>query len=233
MSGLPLVGGLNFKKKKRIKKLIKQNRVLIIGITIIAICVYSIAFPRVDFYAQAYSGNIEKEEDMKLDFSLEKDDSNLNSNIKKTFFNKNEKSDFEDELYEMVDNYPIREMIPYIAKQDRIVAAFLIGIAKKESNWGKRVPTLDNTDCYNYWGYKAAGKRGVAMGHGCFSNPEEAVNVVGGRIKQLVDKNLTTPSKMVVWKCGSSCAATGGEAAARKWISDVNIYFQKISKSNV
>jgi len=71
------------------------------------------------------------------------------------------------------------------------------------------------------------------MGHGCFSNPEEAVNVVGGRIKQLVDKNLTTPSKMVVWKCGSSCAATGGEAAARKWISDVNIYFQKISKSNV
>jgi hypothetical protein len=34
---------------------------------------------------------------------------------------------------------------------------------------------------------------------------------------------------MVVWKCGSDCEATGGEAAARKWISDVSLYFNKLN----
>lgn len=138
--------------------------------------------------------------------------------------------EFEKELYAIVGNHPIKEMVPFIAEKDRTVAAFIIGIAKKESNWGKRVPTLNGQDCYNYWGYKGAGEKGVAMGHGCFATPEEAVNVIGRRIEQLVNKNLTTPSKMVVWKCGSSCAATGGQAAANKWISDISLYFNKIVK---
>lgn len=141
-----------------------------------------------------------------------------------------EESEMEKELYAIVGDYPIKEMIPYIAKKDKTVAAFIVGIAKKESNWGKRVPTKNGQDCFNYWGYKGAGKGGIAMGHGCFSSPEEAVDVIGRRLEQLVGKNLTTPSKMVVWKCGSNCAVTGGQAAANKWISDVSIYFDRIIK---
>jgi len=54
---------------------------------------------------------------------------------------------------------------------------------------------------------------------------------VAKRLDWLVNnKKLNTPSKMVVWKCGSSCAATGGQAAAIKWISDVNLYFEKLNK---
>jgi hypothetical protein len=53
---------------------------------------------------------------------------------------------------------------------------------------------------------------------------------VAKRIETLVKKyDRNTPAKMVVWKCGSDCEATGGEAAARKWISDVSLYFNKLN----
>jgi len=138
-------------------------------------------------------------------------------------------TEIEKELYAMVQDYPIREMVPYIAEYDREVAALIVGIAKKESNWGKRSPFKNDKTCYNYWGYKGAGSLGLAMGYGCFASPQEGVEVIGRRIQELADKNINTPSKMVVWKCGSSCAATGGQAAARKWISDVNFYFKKLT----
>jgi hypothetical protein len=48
-------------------------------------------------------------------------------------------------------------MAPYISEQNQDTAAFIVGIAKKESNWGKRVPKREGKDCYNYWGYR--GKR--------------------------------------------------------------------------
>jgi len=73
------------------------------------------------------------------------------------------KEDLESEIMSMVEGYPIEKMVPYIIEKDKIVAAFLIGIAKKESNWGKRVPVLDGQDCYNYWGYRSQRRR---MGSG-------------------------------------------------------------------
>ena len=135
----------------------------------------------------------------------------------------------EKEIYGMVKGYPIENMVPYIAKQDRTVAAFMVAIAKKESNWGQHVPLLKGEDCYNYFGYRGIRDRmGTGM-HTCFNSPEDAANTIAKRVKTLVEENdRNTPAKMVVWKCGSSCAATGGQAAANKWISDVDMYFQKL-----
>lgn len=135
---------------------------------------------------------------------------------------------FEKELEKIVGNHPIREMIPYISEKDRDVAALLIGIAKKESNWGKRAPSLYGRDCYNYWGYKGKGSRGTALGYGCFATPEEGVRIVGERIENLVSKNLNTPSEIVVWKCGFTCRDHNASDVA-KWISDVGIYFHKVA----
>ncbi len=142
-----------------------------------------------------------------------------------------EKKELEKKVKKMVKGYPIEKMIPYIMEKDKTVVAFLIGIAKKESNWGKRVPVLNGQDCYNYWGYRGQRRLMGSGGHTCFNSRKDAVDAVAKRISWLInDRNLDTPSKMVVWKCGSSCAATGGQAAARKWISDVSIYFEKLNK---
>jgi len=136
----------------------------------------------------------------------------------------------EKEISEMVKGYPIEDMVPYIAEKDRIVAAFLVGIAKKESNWGKRVPVLEGQDCYNYWGYRGIRKLMGTGGHTCFNSRKDAVDTVAKRIKTLIEKeNLNTPEKMVVWKCGSDCSVTGGQAAADKWIRDVRSYFKMLN----
>lgn len=136
----------------------------------------------------------------------------------------------ENKVHNLVSGYPIAEMTGVIAKQNKTTAAFLVGIAKKESNWGKRVPRAeDGSDCYNYWGYRGAGSRGIAMGHGCFGSPEEAVNVVGGRIDTLVNEyHFKTAAEMVVWKCGWSCDGHSNQSV-KKWIADVGFYKQKIS----
>lgn len=129
----------------------------------------------------------------------------------------------------MAEGYPLEVMAPAIAEYDRDVAALIVGIAKKESNWGKRVPVdAAGKDCFNYWGFKGAGTRGVAMGHGCFGSPEEAVRAVGNRIAELVEKRKTSePKNMIIWKCGSSCATHSPESV-RKWIADVDLYYRKI-----
>lgn len=141
-----------------------------------------------------------------------------------------EKENFEKEIREMVKGYPIEKMVPYILEKDKIVVAFLIGIAKKESDWGKHVPVLQGQDCYNYWGYRGQRKLMGTGGHTCFNSRKDAVDTVAKRIEWLVKNNkLNTPAKMVIWKCGSDCAATGGYEAARKWISDVEMYFEKLN----
>ncbi len=141
-----------------------------------------------------------------------------------------EKIELEGKILDMVEGYPIEQMVPYIIEKDTIVAAFLVSIAKKESNWGKRSPKYQGGDCFNYWGYRGTNRVGSG-GHSCFSNPKEAVDIVGKRIEYLVhDAQLNTPEKMIVWKCGSSCA-THGKYGVRKWISDVSIYFDKLSTS--
>ena len=133
-------------------------------------------------------------------------------------------------IQEMTVGYPIEVMAPAIAKYDAEVAGLIVGIGKKESNWGKRVPRdAAGADCFNYWGYKGAGTRGVAMGHGCFGTPEEAVSVIGNRLKELVTLRKTSaPANMIVWKCGSSCAGHD-PASVQKWIADVALYYNRIA----
>jgi hypothetical protein len=139
-----------------------------------------------------------------------------------------ENKKFEKEIFKITKDHPIEEMAPFIAKYDRKVAGFIVGIAKKESNWGKRSPSKNGKTCYNYWGYKGSGKLGRSMGYACFASSEEAVDRIGNRIEDLVSQKLDTPSKIVVWKCGRNCAVTGGQAAADKWIRDVGLYYGKI-----
>lgn len=135
----------------------------------------------------------------------------------------------EKEIDEMVKGYPIENMTPYIANYDREIAAFLVGIAKKESNWGKRKPVLAGEDCYNYWGFRAKSDRMGSGGHTCFDNPEEAVDAVATRIEEMVnEENLDTPKKMVVWKCGYNC--THPTASVKKWEQDVDYYYSQLAE---
>lgn len=129
---------------------------------------------------------------------------------------------------EMVVGHPIEEMTRFIAKEDPQVAAFLVGIAKKESNWGKRSPKLNGEDCYNYWGFRQQRERMGSGGHTCFDSPKEAVEVVGERIAVLIEKEHVESSRdMLVWKCGYSCAGHD-PASVDKWVRDVDLYYQPI-----
>ncbi len=129
------------------------------------------------------------------------------------------------EIEDMLAGYPMAEMAPYIATENRTVAAFLVAIGKKESAWGKHAPVLNGEDCFNYWGFRRKGDRMGSGGHTCFDSPEQAVHIVGRRIHRLVKKGYDTPEKMVLWKCGR---CTGPEATgAGKWIADVDFYYQK------
>lgn len=141
-------------------------------------------------------------------------------------FEQIKKEDMEEEINKMVDGYPIKKMTPLIAQLDTRVAAFVIAIAKKESNWGKRVPVLNGEDCFNYWGYRGIRDRMGSGGHTCFDSPRDAVETVSRRINDLVQAEIDTPQEMVIWKCGSSCAGHS-EYSVEKWISDVEMYFEK------
>lgn len=153
-------------------------------------------------------------------------DNIISSNIKDT---KQYDNELETRIDILTTDYPIRQMTKIIATYDPEVVGLIIGIAKKESNWGKRVPVdASGKDCFNYWGYKGAGTRGTAMGHGCFGSPEEAVKIVGDRLRELVRLHQTSePRNMIIWKCGSSCAGHSDESV-RKWISDVSLYYYQI-----
>ncbi|KKQ48142.1 MAG: hypothetical protein US66_C0001G0006 [Candidatus Moranbacteria bacterium GW2011_GWD2_37_9] len=141
-------------------------------------------------------------------------------------FNFPNNSKLRGELVEMTKGYPIEKMIPLISRQDEEIAAFLISIAKKESNWGKRVPRLNGEDCYNYWGYRGIREKMGTGGHTCFDSPQDAVRTVSARIKKLIEQDVNTPSKMVVWKCGYSCNGHS-DYSVKKWINDVDYYFGK------
>jgi len=128
----------------------------------------------------------------------------------------------------MLAETPMEKMVPALNKRKNEVSSYLVAIAKKESDLGKHSPKKAGKECYNYWGYR--GKENTTdSGYSCFDSPEHAVEVVGDRIEKLLGQNIDTPQKMVVWKCGRSCAATGGQAAANKWISDVSSYYKKLN----
>lgn len=159
-------------------------------------------------------------------FFKEKEEVN-SCNKSKLGFDKKPKNKREQMYDELVKGYPLAVMASEIAKQDKSVGAFLIAIAKKESDWGKHSPKKDGVDCYNYWGYRG-GYNATDSGYSCFDNPAQAIAVVGGRIKDLIEKDLDTPQKMIVWKCGRDCS-WDNPTAVKKWVSDVSLYYYKLN----
>ena len=136
--------------------------------------------------------------------------------------------DFTKEILPYLKGKPMENMAPYIAKQPRIVAAFIVGIAMKESKFGVYAPhDAGGNDCHNYWGYRGP-ENTTASGYSCFSSPEDAIRVVGKKINKLVAGGISNPAEMVSWKCGSSCAGHGAENV-RKWIADVGVNFYKLN----
>lgn len=131
-------------------------------------------------------------------------------------------------LHSVLAGHPMEKMAEALGKIDPKVAAFIVGIGKQESNWGKRSPWKSGVDCYNYWGYKTSGSRGKALGHACFGSPEEAVKTIAKRINYFVyDTGRDTSRKLLVWKCGRSCASHNPAGVAR-WVSTVKKYSQKV-----
>jgi hypothetical protein len=127
----------------------------------------------------------------------------------------------------MVAGHPIEKMASYILKRDKKVGSFLVAIAKKESDWGLHSPLKAGRDCYNYWGYRG-GYNMTESGYSCFDSPEQAIAVVGDRIEDLLEEQINTPVKMIVWKCGRTCAGHD-PAGVAKWISDVDLYYGKLN----
>lgn len=149
------------------------------------------------------------------------------------YFSEAAEEEYRAKMTEMIKGHPIEEMLPYIFEKDRTVAAFLVGIAKKESNWGKRVPVLDGQDCFNYWGYRGVRRLMGTGGHTCFNSRKEAVDTVSKRIEKLVySEKLNTPEKMILWKCGFSCEGHSRESV-KKWISDVSMYFGQLDDQGI
>ncbi|OGI25545.1 MAG: hypothetical protein A3J76_05665 [Candidatus Moranbacteria bacterium RBG_13_45_13] len=138
-----------------------------------------------------------------------------------------EKEELKTDIASIVKNTPMAAMVDSISEKDRTVAAFIVGIAMKESKFGVYSPKVAGRDCYNYWGFKGGGKT-VAGGYTCFSSPEDAVEAVGKRIEKMVAKGVRNPAQAISWKCGSSCAGHGAENV-RKWIADVGVNFYKIN----
>lgn len=130
-------------------------------------------------------------------------------------------------IHAILEGSPMEAMVADLNKRDEKVASYLVAIAKKESDWGKHTPKKNGKECYNYWGYRGK-ENTTASGYSCFNSPSHAVEVVGNRIEKLINSKIDTPAKMVVWKCGSNCEATGGQAAANKWITDVAWYYNKL-----
>jgi len=135
---------------------------------------------------------------------------------------------WEGKIKKLVAGYPMEKMTPYISRQEKATAAFLVSVAKKESNWGKRAPLLAGKDCYNYWGYRGQSDKMTESGYTCFSSPAEAIFTVAKRFDDLrKNSGLNTPEKMIVWKCGWDCTGHS-EKSVSKWISDVSYYFDQI-----
>lgn len=126
----------------------------------------------------------------------------------------------------LVSGYPIEKMVPFISRRDEKTAAYLVAIAKKESNWGKYSPKKKGRECYNYWGYRGK-ENPTSSGYSCFDSPRHAVKVVGGRIREMINQDLDTPKKMAVWKCGYDCSWDKPQNV-QKWIEDVDYYYRRV-----
>lgn len=222
-------------KKRRPFKAMPRGKLLLSAI-IFALCI-RLFFSIFLEYSNTWSDNsrdyFSKNADLadidplnRLERNFLKDKCRNSSSLCQTLFKREKPSMPEQEDYDLVQNYPIEEMLPAIKKLDQKTANYLIAIAKKESNWGKHAPSKNGQDCYNYWGYKGGGENQV-LGYSCFSTREEAIEKVGARIEKLIKKGLDTPQKMLVWKCGSSCAGHDPQGV-RKWVADVESVLKSI-----
>ena len=221
---------------KNFRYIIKNNRILLISAAVILIgLVFQACGSQSELYVHAYTVDTEKQVS-KIESPLFDGQNNLfskNKNKDGLACVKNKKANFSEKhgsfsekIYAVVGNSPIKEMVPFISKRNEKVAAFLVAIAKKESGFGEHSPSLKGQDCYNYWGYKGSAGNGSVKGYACFDSAEEAIEIVGNRIEVLVNKNHTTPDRMVnTWKCGTSCK---GDPGAPSWVSTVTYYFDKI-----
>lgn len=172
-----------------------------------------------------------KQSNVKPTINIKEIDTLTITKLKKAETKKNDHDSLKNNISNILTGTPMENMIEPISQQDKVVAAFLVGIALKESQFGKHSPKLHGQDCFNYWGYRGKRVRMGTGGHTCFNSPEDAVNTVAKRIKTLaITQHRNTPSKMTIWKCGNSCA-THSPASVSKWISDVSIYFNKINNS--
>lgn len=134
------------------------------------------------------------------------------------------------DIKELTQDHPLESMSRYIAEYDLMTAAYVVAIAKKESNWGKISPLdSDGTHCYNYWGFRLQSyERVTPSGYSCFSSPKEAVDVIAHRIYEMIyTQDRAEPEKMVAWKCGYDCS-THSTQSVNKWISDVDFYVKKV-----
>ncbi len=132
--------------------------------------------------------------------------------------------EFGDKILDLVGNHPIKKMVPYMTKEDPLVVAFFIAIARQESSWGEHVPLNDSgDDCYNYVGFRLKTPKMGTNGHSCFSSPQEGFERTVKRIKDLIyNENMTTAQKMVSpWKCGYRPDLDNKEAVQR-WVNNVD-----------
>ena len=160
--------------------------------------------------------------------SLQTANYNAEKDVFTQYFSDAADAEYQAGVRDLVKGHPIEEMLPYIFEKDRVTAAFLIGIAKKESNWGKRRPVLDGQDCFNYWGYRGQRRLMGSGGHTCFNSRKDAVDTVAKRLETLIgSERLNTPAKLIVWKCGFSCEGHGRESV-EKWIADVDAYYSEM-----
>lgn len=134
-------------------------------------------------------------------------------------------SPLEQKIATLVSGHPIEKMVPYIAASDVTVAAYLVAIAKKESNWGKFAPQKDGKTCHNYWGYRGP-ENTTDSGYSCFDSRGEAVATVGARLRELVEQGFDTSQELVVWKRGFLEGPL--DASEEKWVSDVDFYAEKL-----
>jgi len=209
---------------------------------LVAVCAAVITFSVIGLHAQAAGDQFDNSAQIKLMISgNSKDvlmmDNSISSPVEKQSApeqqeKKNGSENLEKRLYDMVGDAPIREMVPFIAQRDSRVAAFLVGIAKKESGWGTHKPVLAGRDCFNYWGFRLKTDSMGSGGHTCFDSPEQAVNIVAARIQQLIDnEKIETPKDMIVWKCGYACENGPVTTSVKKWVSDVGFYYDSLTQN--
>jgi len=136
-------------------------------------------------------------------------------------------NEWQKKIFPILKNTPMEKMTGEISKKGQPVAALLVGIAMKESKFGKYAPKKNGRDCFNYWGYRGK-ENPTDSGYSCFDNPKQAVKIVGNRIANMVKNGAKTPADMITWKCGSTCAGHS-EESVRKWIADVAIHYYNIN----